>query len=67
MDVGLYACFEVRGGGQVGAAIAAAFGGDFAFAFKVGCFEVDFEVAPGLVVVGFFANRARRLLTGRSV
>jgi hypothetical protein len=46
MDVGSYWCFEVGCCGQLGAAITATFGVDFAFAFNVGCFEVHFEVAP---------------------
>jgi hypothetical protein len=53
MDFGSDACFEVDCFDQVGTAIAAAFGGDFAFAFDVGGFEMNF--APGLVVCGLFS------------
>jgi hypothetical protein len=55
MDFSSDACFKVGCFDQIGTAIAASFGGDFAFAFDVGGFEMNFEVAPGLVACGLFS------------
>jgi hypothetical protein len=55
MDFGPDACFKVDCLDQVGTAIVTAEGGDFAFAFDVGGFKMNFEMALGLVVCGLFS------------